>query len=289
MNAAVHRSAAAVALLVLVASGCTLPPFYPSVPAEVSAEPNYICSSDSVDVVWNLNLPHHEDFCEYPTGGYPEARACTSDSGCPVGGRCSDGLCCAPPIPLRECGSACPPDATSTLTFAPAGPDQTNPYGSGRISFSPTRTTAITLTGEWGPPTTAKGSATARIVVVDEPPFENLPMDFLFGCTDSGFGWSIFNLTAADVRPSPLVVITAVRNTSGYQIRLSDGVHPPVTLDGMPTTDFNGPLAGTIWSAALTGLATIGMPMPRCTPLDMSDPYPDLSVEVTLACESDLP
>jgi len=198
-------------------------------------------------------------------------------------------LCCASPIPLAECGSSCPPDATSTVAFAPAGPDQTNPYGSGRISFSPTRTTAITLTGEWGPPTTAKAPATARVVVVDEPPFENLPMDFIFGCAGGGFGWSNFDLAAANVRPSPLVVITSVQNTSGHQITLEDDVHPLETLDGAPTTAFNGRLAGTIWSASLTSMATIGMAMPRCGPLERSDPYPDLSVVVTLACESELP
>jgi len=284
--------ATAIFLLVIVAVSCTpIRPFYPSVPAEVHAEPNYICSGDAVDVLWNLNLPRHQDFCEFPAGGYSEPRSCATDSDCPVGGRCSDGQCCASPIPLSECGASCLPDSTSTVTFEPGGPNQTNPTGSGRVSFSPNRTTAITLTGEWGPPTTPKGPDATRVVVVDEPPLENLVLGFPFGCTDSGFGWSNFDLSAADILPSALVMVTSVRNTSGRQIRLSDGVHPPVTLDAgaPPTTAFNGRLAGTIWSAALTSLSTIGLPMPRCTPLGRSDPYPDLSIEITLACESNSP
>jgi len=286
------RFALAAAVLALVAVSCTpIRPFYPSIPAEVNAQPNYICNGDSVDVVWNLNLPRHRDFCEFPTGGYDEALSCTTNSDCPVGGQCSDGQCCASPIPLRECGVSCLPDSTSTITFDPGGPTQSNPYGSGRISLSPTRSTVITLTGEWGPPTTSIGPDTARVVVVDEPPLENLVMGFPFACMGSGFGWSNFDPSAANILPSPLVVVASVRNTSGRQIRLSDGVHTPVTLDAgaAPTTAFNGPLAGTIWSAALTSLSTFGLPMPRCTPLGQSDPYPDLSIEITLACESDSP
>jgi len=287
-----YRLAIAMVMGLIVAVSCTpIRPFYPSVPAEISAEPNYICSGDAVNVVWNLNLPRHQDFCEFPTGGYSESRSCATNSDCPEGGRCSDGMCCAAPVPLQECGVSCVPDSTSTVTFDPAGPTQTNPHGSGRISFSPARTTAVTLTGQWGPPTTSKGPETTRVVVVDEPPLENLVMGFPFACMGSGFGWSNFDLSAAEILPSPLVRIASVRNTSGRQIRLSDGVHPPVTLDagGPPTTAFNGLLAGTTWSAALTSLSTIGLPMPRCTPLDQSDPYPDLSIEITLACESNSP
>jgi len=280
------------AMFVLVAAACTpIRPLYLGTPAEVHAEPNYICNGDSVDVVWNLNLPKHEDFCEYPTGGYPDVRSCSTNSDCPGEGRCSDGMCCASPIPLQECGSYCPPDSSSTVTFDPSGPTQTTPQGSGRISFSPSRTSAITLTGEWGPPTTPEGPDSARVVVVDEPPFENLVMGLPFGCTGSGYGWSNFDLSVANVLPSSLIVIASVQNTSGYQIRLSDGVHSPITLDAgaRPTTAFNGPLAGTIWSASLTSLATIGLPIPRCSPLGEADPYPDLSIQVTLACESNSP
>ena len=278
----------AAALLVL-ASACTpLRPLYLTLPPELIAEPNYICNGDTVSVVWNVNPPQHQDFCEYPTGGYPSALACSAGSDCPAGGLCSDGFCCASPIPLRECGNSCPADSTSTLTFDPSGPNQSNPYGSGRTTFSPGSTTLITLTGSWGPPTTPTAAATARVVVVDEPPLENLLMGFSFACMESGYGWSNFDLAFANVLPSPRVVIASVRNTSGHQIRLSDGVHPAVILDaGAPSTEFNGPLAGTLWSASLTSIGAFGLPMPRCTPLDLSDAYPDLSVEVTLACNSE--
>jgi hypothetical protein len=280
------------AVLVLLLAGCTpIRPIYFSTAAEISVEPNYVCSGDPVDVFWDLNPPRHRDFCDYPAGGYPSAISCASNSDCPDGGRCSDGLCCASPIPLRECGPACPPDTESTVTFDPRGPTQTNPHASGRITFSPAQSTAITLDGEWGPPTTPKGPESTRVVVVDEPPLEDLVMGFSFACTGSGFGWSSFDLAPANVLPSAQVVITSVRNSSGRQIRLSDGVHPPVTLDAgsPPTNAFNGPLTGTTWSASLTSLGTVGLPMPRCTPVDESDPYPDLSVLVTLGCASNSP
>lgn len=287
----VRGTAMVVTLLSMFAAGCTLDPFYPETPAEISAEPNYVCNGDSVNIAWNLNLPLHKNFCEYPNGGYPDAQSCSTDSDCPSGGRCHDGMCCAAPIPFSECGPACPPDSTSTVTFEPRGPNQTVSQGSGRISFSPAQTTAVTLTGEWGPPTTAETPDSTRVVVVDEPPLENLVMGFPFSCMGSGYGWSSFDLSVAEVRPSAPVVIASVRNTSGYQIRLSDGVHSTITLDAgaPPTTDFNGPLAGTTWSASLTSLSTVGLPVPRCLPTGLDTTYPDLSIEVVLACESDSP
>ena len=127
-------------------------------------------------------------------------------------------------------------------------------------------------------------------MVVDEPPLETLLMGFLFGCEGSGYGWSDYDPAAANVIPSSRVAIASVRNTSGYQIRLSDGIHPPqiLSVGDEPTEAFNGPLAGTLWSASMTSLSTVGLPMPRCSPLDESGPfYPDLSIEVTLVCEQD--
>ena len=97
-------------------------------------------------------------------------------------------------------------------------------------------------------------------------------------------------------RPAELAVDAEVMsgdqvNPDQLESRLSDGVHPPVTLDAgaPPTTAFNGSFVGTTWSATLTSLSTIGLPMPRCSALGQSDPYPDLSIEITLACESDSP
>jgi len=78
---------------------------------------------------------------------------------------------------------------------------------------------------------------------------------------------------------------TLVSNTTGLQIRVSDG-RSSVVLDPLEdTTEFNGKLEGTVWSGALTGLGALGLPLPRCLPVGFSFPYPDVRVEVTLECE----
>jgi hypothetical protein len=267
--------------------------------AQWKVEPSYFCPGDPVHVSWDLTrMPRSLTNCRPANGGLDTLRSCSASSECASDGgpgSCVDGFCCRSDIfaatPL-ECplATGCYPDfnvdiTSSSDTLGALVTDETR-QTTGTRAVTPTNTTSFTFSGFYSPPLiTFEDTKTATLVTSD--PATRAPVTFPFVCSGTpGYVRRDFN---EHPLASEHTIITNVRNSGSHTIVLYT-VGPDraaLTLSPGEATDaFNGRATG-IWIASLSPRDPAYLVPPRCGATDASNPWPDLSIALTLQCSAD--
>ncbi len=286
--------------MAVAVSACTVDAsgLAPSVSWEV--EPRYFCPGDPVEVSYDLSrMGKDPRNCNPANGGYGSLLSCSSTVDCPGGdaeSTCLDGYCCRDEL-YEAGGLMCATDAgcypafdisvrADTVSLDPPIESESTRVR-GRRTVTPPSTTVFEMEGGYArPPQVFADRITATMVT--SMPETSHTMDFPFICSGSAPGWAINDLDEPRFA-SENVEIIAVRNTSGHIIQLSGGdpSRGPITLSPGEMTDaFNGAMAGT-WAAGLSPLDRASLVTPRCEATNISDPWPDLQVELVLDCAVD--
>lgn len=275
--------------LALLAAGCQLDragiALRPN-PAGLTVNPEIACPADTVGVRWNLtNLPRASENC----------RRCATSSACADGFQCLDGVCCrdADLAGGSACnlGGRCLP-STVNMTLAASDPAVAVPALPsplplrGGISLPLAATTDFTAGGSFALPLEGlRDSARARVVGVPDDP---LALRFAFSCSGSGFSWTMHDFAALGPSTSDRLRITTIVNTTRHPIMLTaepvrEPRRGPVRIErGAPTYAFAGLPPTGRWLAFIP--LEPGVPMPVCLGTDITNPLPDITVEIRLTC-----
>ena len=265
-------------------------------PVQWDVVPPYFCPGDPVTVSWDFS-PMRRDHrnCRPPNGGFGSLTTCVFSRDCPMapeGAVCFDGYCCrrdlreTPGALMCDNGSGCYPafDITiraDTLTLDPPV-DHEHAYVRGTRTVAPADTTTFTIAGNYSPPGYLFESEKTSRMVRPEPPTP-VTLSFLFGCTGATPGWRQYDFNSKPLATEH-VRITRVRNSSGHTIVVQRTGREPQTLaPGEFTNLLNGNVDG-VWSAGLSPLDPGFLSRPRCGPTEVSDPWPDLFIELLLIC-----
>lgn len=280
-------------------SGCAVPTGgLPGDPAHLKVEPALFCPGDEVAVSWDVsNMPRDKSHCEVLGEGYASAPSCDTTSDCPSDGNCIDGYCCPASLP-SGIAQACPNhygcyprfDLTvtaDTLTLSPPVNGENEELTGSRIVM-PTATTTFNGRVSFE---TESYSLTGTTEMVQLTPPTSKVYNFPFVCNGATPGWQQLDLDREygwreRKYASESVRVVSVQNTTSYTIQLNttDPAVGPVTLEpGQRVDDFNGHPQGE-WFASLSPTdPAYGVP-PRCDATNITDPWPDLQVTVTLEC-----
>lgn len=279
-------------------SACAVPTGgLPGDPAHLKVEPKLFCPGDEVTVSWDVsNIPRDRSHCSILGEGYDSDASCATASDCPADGSCIDGYCCPSPFP-SGIAQACPNHygcyppfeltvTADTLTLTP--PVNESEELTGSRTVMPTATTnfngQVSFEGETY--TMTGSSEMVQLTPRTAPVYE-----FPFVCDGASPGWQPLNLDQEfgwrDRRyASDSVRVVEVRNTTGHiiQLRTTDPAVGPITLGvNEPTDAFNGHPQGE-WFVSLSPRDPAYLVIPRCEATNISDPWPDLQVRVTLEC-----
>lgn len=256
-----------------------------------TVEPKLFCPGDPVTVSWDFT-----GLFRRPENCHPPLRRCESNADCrdPASDRCVDGFCCtrtAHEAGVENCPNAdgCRPGfnitiTADTLTLAPPVDSESTAL-TGSRTVTPTGTTNFTINADiTNPVRIMTDTQTARMVT--RTPETNHVMEFPFQCAAGGRpGWSTINVDSPRLASENVRIIN-VRNTSRHFIVVTGGepVRGPVTLTPGESTDvFNGTVRG-IWSAQLAPSDPARANVPRCEGTNISNPWPDLRIELILDC-----
>lgn len=279
--------------LLLFMSGCAVDTSGLGRPGSFVVEPRYFCPEETVTLHWDLStLPRKDSHCEDlgPINNPP--MACSTESECADGGAdsvCLDGYCCSTALHMNN---ACPneqgcyPPFTFSVTADTVIPESlvTGETESirGRQVVTPPDSTAFTATLEFDEETVNRTETTELVRLT--PPSSPV-LDFPFTCAGATPTWVTLNMDSPRFAGDN-VRIMSLRNTTRHFILLSNtdpGIGPIVLEPGQRTDEFNGPIRGT-WTARLSSLDRASLVIPRCDATNITDPWPDLAVQVNLEC-----
>ena len=254
-----------------------------------TVEPQFFCPGDPVTVSWDFTeLSRSPDNCR------PSLRPCDSNVDCrdPASDICLDNFCCA--RTAREAGSencpnaeGCPPAFNVTITGEgldiepPVDSESTDLAGSRTVT--PSMTTVFTMDADITPPVRIMRE-TRTATMVTRTPETNHVMEFPFECAGGGRpGWPTVNVDSPRLASENVRIIN-VRNTTRHSIVVTVPGREPVTLiPSASTDDFNGAIRG-IWSVELAPSDPTRAIVPRCEGTNISNPWPDLRIELILDC-----
>jgi hypothetical protein len=284
-----------VVVITAVIAGCTLD--RSAIPSSVSlkAEPQLFCPTEPVTVSWDVStMPRKPEHCDTLGGSYTRPIACDSSAECPGGmgeSVCLDSVCCPTSVYTSNSG-ACPTTAGCLPPFVlvvtsdtgeltpPVNPETQQARGARTVTPPATTTFNASLIHDGRVNTR---TASSRMLELEGATRQ--PIRFPFTCAGSTPTW-----IRADMEDPLLagarVRVISVRNTTPNIIILSTTTpeRPPVTLrPGEVTEELNGVLRGQ-WIAALSPLDRASLIRPRCDSTNISEPWPDLAIELQVEC-----
>lgn len=272
-------------LFLAVLSGCTLDRSGTGVDVDWSVEPALFCPGDQVTVSWNLSdLPRSPDTCD----------SCTSSDMCMAGQYCLDGTCCPESLPGSQCRTdeGCLADFNLTIDMSLGDSplvDNSETEVIGERVLSPTETVTFDVSGGFHPPLRAFLTEPKTATLVTPMPETNVVLPFPFGCAGGRPGYPAYNVDDHGPSASEFVEIIGVRNSGTRRVelyRVGPDAGPVTIMPGEVVTDFNGKYGGQ-WHAGLPAMDRSILPPPICRPTDITNPWPDLEVELILDCEFD--
>ena len=152
-------------------------------------------------------------------------------------------------------------------------------------TVAPPATTTFTIEGGYNPPPFLFMERKTATMVLAAPP-TSAPLNFLFACTGATPGWRQFDFNSEPMATEH-VRIAGVRNVGGHTIVIDRTDSEQVLLRPGEVTDrLNGKVDG-VWRASISPLDPASLSRPRCGPTEVSNPWPDLPVELMFICVAD--